>query len=160
MRRSFVLFLSLLILLGGSAQIFNGAAARDRGGKGRGGVEPDAVRPAAATDNGDVANWYIVEVGKRGVGPGAVADRLTKSLGIAVSHVYRHGFVGFAANIPPDKVDAVRTAKGVRSVEPDEPVQVDGAPSDGQFEPCSDAGDVGSQQVPTGICRIQADKNS
>jgi subtilisin len=159
MRRSLVLFLTLLILLGSSAQFFSGAAARDRNGKGRG-VEPDAVRAAAASDNGDVTNWYIVEVGKRGADPGDVADRLTKSLGISVSHVYRHGFVGFAANIPPDKLDAVRAAKNVRSVEPDEPAQVDGAPSSAAFAPCSDAGDAGTQQVPTGICRIQADKNS
>ncbi|HEU0113925.1 MAG TPA: S8 family serine peptidase, partial [Thermomicrobiales bacterium] len=160
MRRSLVLLLALLIALGGSAQIFAGAAARDRGGKRHGGAEPDAVRPAAAGDNGDVTNWYIVEVSPHGPDPGDVADRLTKSLGIAVSHVYRHGFIGFAANIPPNQVDAVKAAKNVRSVEPDEPVTVDGAPSGGPFAPCSDAGDVGSQQVPTGICRIQADKNA
>ncbi|HEX5498182.1 MAG TPA: S8 family serine peptidase, partial [Thermomicrobiales bacterium] len=160
MRRIFVLLLSVLLVLGGSAQFFGGAAARDHHGKGRGALKPDAIRPAAATDNGDVTDWYIVEVGRRGANPGDVADRLTQSLGIVVSHVYRHGFVGFAANIPPDKLAAVRAAKNVRSVEPDEPVQVDGTPSSEPFEPCSEAGDAGTQVVPTGICRIQADKNA
>ncbi len=158
MRRSLILLLSVLLVIGGVGGWFTTVAARDRGGAGHGSIEPDAVRPAAAGDNGDVANWYIVEVGKR-ADPGIVADRLTQSLGISVSHVYRHGFTGFAANIPPDKLAAVRAAKNVRSVDPDEPVQVDGAPG-GSFEPCSDAGNVGSQNVPTGICRIQADKNS
>jgi subtilisin len=157
MRRSLVLLLTFLIVCGGVAETLPDVAARDGGGKG-GQIAPDAVLPAAASDNGDVVNWYIVEVGKR-VDPGVVADRLSKSLGISVGHVYRRGVVGFAANIPPDKVDAVRAAKNVKSVEPDEPVEID-AVSGGSFEPCSDAGDVGSQVVPTGICRIQADKNA
>ena len=119
-------------------------------------VDADAVRSTVG-DPGDVTDRYIVAVAKNAPDPGTVANRLASNLGIQVSHVYRHGFRGFAAKIAPDVLPQVRKNANVRSVEPDEPITVSSAV---QAEAAPEMLAAGAQEVPDYLKRIGATRNS
>lgn len=87
-------------------------------------------------------NRYIIRL-RDGVGDAArSATAIASGLdGVVPTHVYQYAFSGFAAVIPPDKLDAVRADPRVAAVDPDAVVH------------------LAAQTVPSGIYRIDADQN-
>lgn len=81
--------------------------------------------------------------------------RTARSWGVRPRHVFRHGIGGFAARLSPAQVRRLRADPAVASVEIDAPVSIakdtveGGVVSRGEFT---------RQQVPTGIRRIDADR--
>ena len=102
-----------------------GAEARDRGG-----------RPSAK-------DRYIVVLKDAAGDPRRVAERMATD-GVVPTHVYRHVFRGFAAEIPPGRLAALKRDPNVVSVTPDGIVRA--------------VADVAG--VPTGVDRIDADLNT
>ncbi|MDG4532434.1 S8 family peptidase [Streptomyces sp. AV19] len=70
--------------------------------------------PLRKTSGTAVAAHYIVALRK-----GASPRALTARLGVTPDVVYRHAFLGFAATLSPDQLEAVRRAPDVESVEED-----------------------------------------
>src|SRR5829696_8390901 len=79
----------------------------------------------------------IVEVA-RGANPQAVA----RALGVEPTHVYTEVFQGFAAELPLAAVSAAGRQRGVGRIWPDLPVR------------------AAAQRLPTGVNRVDADRNS
>ena len=88
-----------------------------------------------------VPNHYIVVLRDSTNHPGRVAERHAQNRDARIGHVYSHALKGYAAEIPPDELSAVRQDPNVVSVEPDV------------------RGGVASQETPTGIDRIFATAN-
>jgi subtilisin len=117
--------------------------------KQRGKRIPSGILPGGETDdpfgpNGKLSakDHYIVQL-KPAAGNAARSTRvLSRDIaGITPTFVYSHVFDGFAAVIPPDKLDAVRNDPRVAAVVPDGVVST--------FD----------QTLPTGVDRIDADQN-
>lgn len=87
--------------------------------------------------SGDVIPGRYIVVLEEGVSPGAVLA----GYGLAASHVYRSALNGFAAVVPQGRLQALARDSRVAFVEPDRPYT------------------VADQTTPTGIDRIEADKN-
>jgi subtilisin len=108
------------------------------------GVLPIAnqVNPIRPDGSINVQDRYIVRLRPDAGSPRRSARTMARDVaGVTPTHVYNHVFEGFAAVIPPDKLDAVRSDPRVAEVIPDTLVFVT------------------SQETPTGIRRISADKN-
>lgn len=88
-----------------------------------------------------VPDRYIVQL-KAGVEPRQAARRLAEAHGLRVGQVYRYALNGFAAFIPAARLEQVRRDPEVLQVEPDLVVHAT------------------AQTLPTGIDRIDADRNS
>src|SRR5215213_7124479 len=97
------------------------------------------VPRSAATrlDTEPAREAVIIEVA-RGANPQAVA----RALGVVPSHVYSEVFQGFAAELPVGAVRAAERQRGVVKIWPDLPVE------------------AFAQTLPTGVDRVDADKNS
>lgn len=120
------------------------------GGSGQPAVLPTGVFPAAAeaaprAPDGNVSaeNRYIVRLNSDAEGPQRAARTMAREIdGVEPTHVYRFVFEGYAALIPPDKLDEVRNDPRVAAVVPDFEVS------------------TAMQTLPTGIRRISAGENS
>ena len=100
-------------------------------------VSSDSAVTATGNEPGDVIPGRYIVVLEEGVSPGAVlAD-----YGLAASHVYRSALSGFAAVVPQGRLQALARDSRVAFVEPDRRYT------------------VADQTKPTGIDRIEADKN-
>jgi subtilisin family serine protease len=100
------------------------------------------VAPAQArTDQAFATGQYVVVL-KQGVDAGVVADEQAKKYGLLVDSVYRKALTGYAADVPLDRLAALRADGSVASVEPD-----------------VDLHELG-QVLPWGVDRIDADLSS
>lgn len=109
------------------------------------GILPDADSVDPGVNQGQISakDHYIVLLKAGTVSTQSVAsDIASDTAGVTPTFVYHYVFNGFAAVIPPDKLDAVRNDPNVQAVVPDAVVTA--------FD----------QSVPTGIRRIKADQNS
>jgi subtilisin family serine protease len=107
------------------------------------GVLPGAAAAAPPPDQPlSAENRYIVRL-REGAGDEvrAVTTIASGLDGVVPTHVYRYVFSGFAAVIPPDKLEAVQADPRVAAVVPDRVVH------------------IAAQTLPTGINRIDADQN-
>lgn len=89
-----------------------------------------------------IPDQYIVVFKNEVVDPAAVANDMAQAHALGLRHTYTAALKGFAAVIPPARLDAVRDDPRVRYVTPD---QVD---------------ELHAQTLPTGINRIEADLNT
>jgi len=88
-----------------------------------------------------VAGRYIVVL-KGDISKAAeTAQAVARGHGLGLGHVYTHALQGFAANVPPGRLAALRHDPRVASVEPDRLVQAH------------------AQTMPTGVNRIDAELN-
>jgi subtilisin len=98
--------------------------------------------PASAAIGGTTVGRYIVVLNPSVSNPGAVANEHAQRYGADVRYVYRYALKGFAATIPNDRLDAVRSDPRVAYVSVDAEVHALG------------------QTLPTGINRIDGDVSS
>lgn len=89
-----------------------------------------------------IPNHYIVVFDDAVTDPPGLARGLARAHGLELRHTYAAALRGFAAVVPPGRVDALRADPRVRYVTPDRLHQVDQG-----------------QGLPTGIDRIEADRN-
>lgn len=99
-----------------------------------------AIAPAGAAASSP--DRYIVVLKERVEDPGAVARQHGRRYGAERSNVYRHAIKGYAAAIPSQRVDSVRSDERVDYVERDGTVEAT------------------AQALPWGIDRIDADQSS
>ena len=110
-------------------------------------TQPDAVDiPALATAASQVVpDHYIVLFNDGVANPRAAARGLARTHGLTLRHVYGTAVKGFVGRIPPARLDAVRSDPRVVLVEAERAYELD-------FQQ--------GQVLPTGIDRIEADKNT
>lgn len=102
----------------------------------------DTVDPVAPDGTIDATDRYIVRLKPAAESALRSTEVVAQEIGgITPTHVYSHVFEGFAAVIPPDKLDDVRNDPRVAAVVPDAVVY------------------AFAQEIPTGIRRIEADDN-
>jgi subtilisin len=122
---------------------------RKHGHKHRGKRVPTGILPGGETDNPfgpngklSAKDHYIVRLKPATDNAARSSKAVARDIaGITPTFVYSHVFDGFAAVIPPDKLDAVRHDPRVAAVMPDFVVYAD------------------AQSIPTGIRRIDDDEN-
>lgn len=85
-------------------------------------LEP-AEAPAALSSAGQV-NPYIVVLRASAGDPGPVASAILGAHGGRLLHTYRHALLGFAAELPPQAVEALARNPWVDFIEPDRPVSI------------------------------------
>jgi subtilisin len=88
-----------------------------------------------------VPDHYIVVFKDEVDDPAAAANEIARARGLGLRHTYQTALKGFAAVIPPARLDAVRTDPRIRYIAPDYVLQIN------------------QQIVPTGVGRIEADLN-
>ncbi len=103
-----------------------------------------SARPAAA--QGDVPGRYIVQL-KPGVDARKFATTAGELMDFSARAVYTRSIQGFAADLPPDKARKLRDDPSVALVEPDSYVHTELHTNN-------------FQTVPTGVDRVEADKNA
>lgn len=103
------------------------------------GLAPAPPVPSAAAAPPTPASSYVVALRAAAGDPGAIAAEHARALGLAVRFVYRSALTGYAADVPPQAVAALRRDPRVASVEADRPLS------------------LAAQVVPAGIDRIEAD---
>jgi len=103
----------------------------------------DTVEPTPEPDGSISAeNRYIVLLDAGVSDPLSATNAIASDVGgVVPTHVYRYVFDGFAAYIPADKLNAVRSDPRVKEVVPDHEVY------------------ISAQTLPTGVNRIDADLN-
>jgi serine protease len=92
-------------------------------------TQPDTERPAAsllAAAGQVVPNRYIVVLRPGGASAASVATQMVAAQQGRLFHVYEHALRGFAAELSPAAVTALRRDPSVISIEPDQVVQVFG----------------------------------
>jgi subtilisin family serine protease len=154
--RRFALALTLSIaVLGPSSVAEAGGGARDyivryRDGAVAGGSTSVQVASSSAVSSRP-ATFRVARVNRR-----KVNDRVrrARAMGVRPRHVFRDGLGGFSARLTPGQVRRLQDDPSVASVEVDWPVEVVDRVESG----VRSRGEFGSQQVPTGIRRIYADK--
>jgi subtilisin len=109
-------------------------------GAGVAGARPVAAGAAGLAAQG--ASRDVIVVLKPDVAdPGAVARELGRAFGLTVKQTYRYALKGFSASVPEQAIDGLRRNPRVALVDPDYPVSAD------------------VQTIPTGVDRIDADRN-
>jgi subtilisin len=103
-------------------------------------AEANSPGPSNGSINPVINGRFIVVLRRDGNAPDRVAQ-LEQRLGFRADHVYRYALQGFAAQLPDAAVNVLRSDPNVVLVQPDRVVQV-------------------SDTLPTGVDRIDADKNS
>lgn len=101
-------------------------------------VPTDAVLPVAPEERSSIDNWYLVVLRSNVLDTGRIAGQLARAQGLLLSHVYRYGLDGFAAKIPPEAVEAVRSHPAVAFIEPDRVLE------------------LAAQSMPAGVQRVEA----
>ncbi len=112
----------------------------------------ELVAPASSLDAGDpIPRRYIVVLNdgagqstarSNGQDPIEVASEMAQGQGLEVTHTYQNALEGFAAEIPDEQVDDVRSDPRVEFVAQDRVVKAT------------------AQRNPTGIDRVEADQSS
>ncbi len=98
-----------------------------------------ALERAAAKDR--LKNYYIVVLKNEVEDIDADIDGHVKKHRLKLKHIYKHALKGFAAEVPPEELEALKQDPTVAYVEPDPVVEGE------------------AQIVPTGVDRIDADKS-
>ncbi len=100
------------------------------------------IQAAAAGTVAQGASRDVIVVLKPDVAdPGTVARELAPAFGLTVKQTYSHALKGFSASVPEQAINGLRRNPRVALVDPDYPVSAD------------------VQTIPTGIDRVDADKN-
>ncbi len=102
---------------------------------------PASGDQSAPPNNQIIPDHYIVVFTNQVLDPPREAPELARAHGFTLRHVYSAALKGFAAVIPPARLDAVKADPRVQLVEQERAYELD------------------VQQLPTGIDRIEADKN-
>ncbi len=102
---------------------------------------PASGNKSAPPKNQIIPDHYIVVFTNEVLDPLQEAAELARAHGFTLRHVYSAALKGFAAVIPPARLDAVRFDPWVQLVEQERAYELD------------------VQDLPTGIDRIEADKN-
>ncbi len=169
-RGRFVTSVTAVAILAGLLGFATVAQAQD--GRGRGG----AVLRASPDSNFVDVIVVLDESFAPGLGAAnqAEAANVARSLGASPSHVYGHALFGFAARVPSQRLDVIRTDPRVKYVNFDELNTIPTPPETAQKPPrcavdptgpgCGSGGEddsspPSSQVVPWGIERIGADVN-
>jgi len=136
-RRSFLVLMVVLLLVSQLLVTIRPAAAEDSTPQLI--IPADAVRTLSSTQQRTSAgNRFVVKLRRDSAEPGLAADRIAARTGITITHVYRNSMRGFSAIVAPSQLEALRSMRDVRSVEPVTVVTLD------------------AQTIPPGISRIEA----
>jgi subtilisin len=106
---------------------------------------------AASAQNGvDVRDRYIVVFKDTVADPTSRANGMAQAHGLSIHHTYTSALKGFAATIPPARLERIKADADVAYVWADGVVTIDGKPGGGG----------GAQTLPTGINRIDGELSS
>lgn len=120
--------------------------------------DKDAVPKIPEMAAGKIPGHYIVVFKDHITDPGEAATSIAKTHGLKIGLVYSHALKGFSAPIPEKTLEKLQNNPHVKFIEEDQVVKTFDVPFQTDFHdflPIS-----GSQTVPTGVNRIDADKTN
>lgn len=117
-------------------------------------IDRDAIPKIPSVAAGKIPGHYIIVFKDHIANPEEAANSIAKTHGLKVGLVYSHALKGFSAPIPEKTLEKIQNHPWVKFVEEDKVFKAFDAQLPLQIFP-----PINTQTIPTGVNRIDADKN-